>query len=259
MNLDHSLLHVIIATDLPVVSHGITSALGTTSWAATHAVCRSPNDVMAAITPRQSSALIIFLSGKLFLRCNISSWLNTLRRSHPSLPILLAVDQTEAPFFLRNGMLLGIRALLSLDFEPEELLRALAAIRYGQVFTSQELLANDTAYRNAGVHNLTPRERDVLEKFARGLSLTEIAQLSNRSVKTISLQKQSAFRKLGFRGSADLHRFYTPTLAPAARTVRSDDARAPEPILPGRHEPGSGSTDNRNLLRIVPERDEQPV
>lgn len=194
------------------MSHGITSAIGTTNWATTHAVCRTPNDILVAIPAQLPSALIIFLSGKLFLRCNISTWLNNLRRQHPSLPVLLAVDQTEAPFFLRNGMLLGIRALLSLNFEPDEMLRALGAIRYGQVFTSQELLTSDFRYQTTGIHGLTPRERDVLEKFARGLSLSEIAHMANRSVKTISLQKQSAFRKLGFRGSADLHRFYSTQL-----------------------------------------------
>lgn len=212
MSPEHSLLHVVIATDLPVVSHGITSAIGTTNWATAHAVCRTPNDILASIPAQLPSALIIFLSGKLFLRCNVSTWLNNLRRQHPSLPVLLAVDRTEAPFFLRNGMLLGIRALLSLNFEPDEMLRALGAIRYGQVFTSQELLTSDFRYQTTGIHGLTPRERDVLEKFARGLSLSEIAHMANRSVKTISLQKQSAFRKLGFRGSADLHRFYSAQL-----------------------------------------------
>jgi two-component system capsular synthesis response regulator RcsB len=225
MSPEHSLLHVVIATDLPVVSHGVAATVATTNWATTHAVCRTPNEILTAIPPHVPSALVIFLSGKLFLRCNISTWLNNLRRHHPSVPVLLAVDQTEAPFFLRNGMLLGVRALLSLNFEPEEMLRALGAIRHGQVFTSQELLTSDFRYQTTGVHGLTPRERDVLEKFARGLTLSEIAQMANRSVKTISLQKQSAFRKLGFRGSADLHRFYSTQLNP------STDALATEPSI----------------------------
>lgn len=228
MSPEHSLLHVVIATDLPVVSHGITSAIGTTNWATAHAVCRTPNDILASIPAQLPGALIIFLSGKLFLRCNISTWLNNLRRQHPSLPVLLAVDQTEAPFFLRNGMLLGIRALLSLNFEPDEMLRALGAIRYGQVFTSQELLTSDFRYQTTGIHGLTPRERDVLEKFARGLSLSEIAHMANRSVKTISLQKQSAFRKLGFRGSADLHRFYSAQLmSPADNPMAETGSTVP--------------------------------
>ena len=100
------------------------------------------------------------------------------------------------------------------------------------MFTSQELLTSDFRYQTTGVHGLTPRERDVLEKFARGLSLSEIAHMANRSVKTISLQKQSAFRKLGFRGSADLHRFYSTQLmaspdSPVAETGGIVSASAP--------------------------------
>lgn len=253
MSPEHSLLHVVIATDLPVVSHGITSAIGTTNWATAHAVCRTPNDILASIPAQLPSALIIFLSGKLFLRCNISTWLNNLRRQHPSLPVLLAVDQTEAPFFLRNGMLLGIRALLSLNFEPDEMLRALGAIRYGQVFTSQELLTSDFRYQTTGIHGLTPRERDVLEKFARGLSLSEIAHMANRSVKTISLQKQSAFRKLGFRGSADLHRFYSSQLMSAPDSAMPETGSMAPASLPAAGVP-SAPRGRANVIADQPQR-----
>jgi len=46
--------------------------------------------------------------------------------------------------------------------------------------------------------NLTIKEYEVLRLFITGLSLSEIASRTNRSIKTISHQKISAMRKLGF-------------------------------------------------------------
>ena len=44
--------------------------------------------------------------------------------------------------------------------------------------------------------NLSPREVEVLRLFVTGSSVSEIARLLNRSVKTVSTQKISAMHKL---------------------------------------------------------------
>ncbi|KAF7962071.1 LuxR family transcriptional regulator [Cupriavidus sp. UYMU48A] len=51
---------------------------------------------------------------------------------------------------------------------------------------------------------LSPREREVLRLLARGNSLQEIAEQFQRSIKTISVQKCSAMKKLGLRKELDL-------------------------------------------------------
>lgn len=51
---------------------------------------------------------------------------------------------------------------------------------------------------------LTPREIEVLRCCLQGLSLTEVAAKFVRSVKTVSTQKQSAYRKLGIRNDNEL-------------------------------------------------------
>ncbi|MEV8761136.1 helix-turn-helix transcriptional regulator, partial [Klebsiella pneumoniae] len=52
--------------------------------------------------------------------------------------------------------------------------------------------------------SLSPREREVLRCCLDGMSVTDIAEKFARSVKTISGQKQSAFRKLGVRSDNEL-------------------------------------------------------
>jgi DNA-binding NarL/FixJ family response regulator len=55
-------------------------------------------------------------------------------------------------------------------------------------------------------NNLTLREREVLRCCLAGMSVTQVADKFSRSIKTISTQKQSAFRKLGLGSDNELFR-----------------------------------------------------
>ncbi|WP_438272349.1 helix-turn-helix domain-containing protein [Serratia fonticola] len=55
---------------------------------------------------------------------------------------------------------------------------------------------------------LTRSERNVLIHLFSGLSMTEIAKLLNRSIKTISAHKCSIMRKLGVRNDAELYQMF---------------------------------------------------
>jgi DNA-binding NarL/FixJ family response regulator len=64
---------------------------------------------------------------------------------------------------------------------------------------------------------LSPREHEVLRCFLAGMCVSDIAAKFSRSPKTISAQKQSAFRKLGIRSDAEL--FASRKLIEEGRTV----------------------------------------
>jgi two-component system capsular synthesis response regulator RcsB len=51
---------------------------------------------------------------------------------------------------------------------------------------------------------LTPRESEVVRKFASGSSITEIARALGRDVRTVSCQKRDAMAKLGVSNDAGL-------------------------------------------------------
>lgn len=51
---------------------------------------------------------------------------------------------------------------------------------------------------------LSPREREVIRCYLDGLSVSEIAEKFGRSIKTISTQKSTAFRKLGVTSDNEL-------------------------------------------------------
>lgn len=53
--------------------------------------------------------------------------------------------------------------------------------------------------------SLSRSEREVLRLCLTGMSVSEIALRRHRSIKTVSTQKQAAFRKLGLRTDGDLY------------------------------------------------------
>lgn len=52
--------------------------------------------------------------------------------------------------------------------------------------------------------SLTPRERDIVCLLLAGHSVTTIGRMRHRSVKTVSAQKMSAYKKLGISGDISL-------------------------------------------------------
>ncbi|ECC3555056.1 DNA-binding response regulator [Salmonella enterica subsp. salamae] len=52
--------------------------------------------------------------------------------------------------------------------------------------------------------SLTPREKDIVALLLAGYRVTTISRMKHRSVKTVSAQKASAYKKLGVRGDIGL-------------------------------------------------------
>ncbi|MCP1601797.1 DNA-binding NarL/FixJ family response regulator [Aeromonas caviae] len=54
---------------------------------------------------------------------------------------------------------------------------------------------------------LTPKESEVVRLLASGMSVTQVAEYLNRSVKTISTQKKSAMLRLGLQSDSALFHY----------------------------------------------------
>lgn len=78
--------------------------------------------------------------------------------------------------------------------------------RLAQTPETQQPLPFDTLdISPSGPSVLSPREHEVVRCCLQGLSVGQIALKFSRSVKTVSSQKQSAYRKLGIRSDLDLY------------------------------------------------------
>lgn len=121
-----------------------------------------------------------------------------LRRHFPE-PRVLILTVISNPQVLSWLYGLGISGVISKSAGLEQILVALDAF-YRDGHYQQDTLEGAPSEDEAGISQmlsqLTVKEFEVLRLFATGVSVGEVAQSLNRSIKTISTLKISAMRKL---------------------------------------------------------------
>jgi DNA-binding NarL/FixJ family response regulator len=103
-----------------------------------------------------------------------------------------------------TAMQAGARGYLLKGAQGDETLRAIRAVANGEVIFSSGIARRMMAYFARGIKtvadapfpDLTPRERDILELLAQGLTNTAIAEKLTLSPKTIRNQVSNIFSKL---------------------------------------------------------------
>jgi two-component system, NarL family, captular synthesis response regulator RcsB len=134
-----------------------------------------------------------------------------VRRDWPDIRIVVLTSMSNVAI-LRSILAAGAMSLLSKVESMEELACAvrLAGVRRRYLSTSigAALAAAGTETDAlAEGPRLSPREVEVVRMFASGLSITEIARVLNRDVRTISRQKRDAMGKLGVQNDPGLFAF----------------------------------------------------
>jgi len=140
--------------------------------------------------------------------------LHELHRRYPKLPIIVLTMMRNTAIF-RTMYQEGANAVVEKSAIVDELLIALRTVRGGRTYVSKHLtrqLAGDfpaqqRAEGGASKPILSRREVEVIRMFAQGHSITEIAALTHKSVKTVSRQKRSAMLKLGLNSDTQLFEY----------------------------------------------------
>ncbi|RMH82368.1 DNA-binding response regulator [Pseudomonas sp. AOB-7] len=143
-----------------------------------------------------------------------------VRRRFPELYILIS-SSAEKPSVVNLTLNAGANGFIGKSEDVELLLEAVRKVAAGKSYISPMLayeLDRDLSVNRAGVEiveaqgaevllkdpALSPKEQEVLRCCLDGMSVSQIARKFSKSMKTISGQKQSAFRKLGVRTDAEL-------------------------------------------------------
>ena len=136
-----------------------------------------------------------------------------LRDLLPSARVLLLSMHDQAEY-VREGMRLGTHGYLLKESAGEELRAAIRAVHAGGTFFSPAVVKRLTAATPpqapsaaALLRALTPRERDVLDGVARGLTNKAIAAELGISRRTVEAHRESLMRKLEIHNVAGLTRF----------------------------------------------------
>jgi len=212
-------VRIALLDDHAVVRYGLAGRLAEEPDFQVVGMFSSSKEMMAGLRRTPADILLIDYS----LGSNDIDGLNLIRalRVHfPDSRILVSSSHYN-PATIAMAMRAGARGFVGKSQELSELILAIRTVSVGRVYINDAMDAElslmngreqfphqggDEPVGEALIGNtdLSPREREVLRCCLEGMSVTQIAEKFARSVKTISGQKQSAFRKLRVRNDHEL-------------------------------------------------------
>ncbi len=136
------------------------------------------------------------------------------RKENPSTRILILSSEANDEH-IRRALIVGAAGYLLKSADRSELGLALRAVFRGEVWLSPEVATkvaaayarNSRSASDEPFEVLTPRQREVLQLIAEGLSSKEIAARIGVSVKTVDTHRTELMERLGIRGIAGLVRY----------------------------------------------------
>jgi two-component system, NarL family, captular synthesis response regulator RcsB len=203
---------LVVADDHPVVALGISKVL---EGHPRIRLVKAATSISELIEILQNNACDVLICDYSFVDdCEPDGMqlLERIRRLYPDVRIVV-LTANDSLAVVRRAMHLrvaGFVSKLSHDFAalPEVIERVMRGERYLDPHTSkmviQRMLDSEDNSRVQPSAQLTAREMEVMRLFASNMSVTDIAKHTNRSLKTISTQKNKAMIKLGARNDVEL-------------------------------------------------------
>jgi len=216
-------LRVVLADDHPFVLLGVRSALVEAGGIEVVGEAASPGALLRMLDTVPCDVVVTDLTmpGALYDAEDGLPLVRRLRRDWPSLHLVVHTSITNVAI-LRAVMNAGVTAMLSKSEPMCELTSAVCGAGYGRVYIGSSIrggleiagagLGSAGADRADGLDaarppRLSPRESEVVRQLARGRSVTEVARMLGRDVRTVSRQKRDAMTKLGVSNDPGLIAF----------------------------------------------------
>lgn len=135
-----------------------------------------------------------------------------IRKARPETKVVM-LSVHDQPSIVEDALRAGASAYVVKTAAGRELIAAIQAACAGKLYLSPDVAEGvlDHLMRPArraarAVSSLTPREREILQRVAEGLSAKEIAGDLHLSVRTVETHRASVMRKLGVHKSSNLVR-----------------------------------------------------
>jgi DNA-binding NarL/FixJ family response regulator len=134
-----------------------------------------------------------------------------VKAQRPEMRVLVLSMDSEKQYAVR-AVRAGASGYLTKETASEELATAIRRIASGGAYVTPEtaerlVLQSSTPRGRRSAFKLSDREYEVFRMIITGKSLTEIAELLNLSVKTISTHKTRILEKMKLASTADLVRY----------------------------------------------------
>jgi len=211
-------MRVVIADDHPVVLAGVRMLLENQ-----YADCQLVGEVhsgmaLLALLANQPCDLVItdFSMPAEGESVDGLGMIGQLRERYPRLAIMV-LTMSHNPALIKGMLKTGANAVVEKTSMIKELILAIQMVRAGRSYVSECLrlrLAEVHAHLGAqggdgdsSHSSLSMREVEIMRMLTRGMTVTEIAKATSRSIKTISQQKRDAMRKLCIESDSQLFEY----------------------------------------------------
>lgn len=208
-------IRIAVLDDHAVVRHGLVISLKAEMDFEVVGIYEKSRDLMAGLVTAPAELLLLDFSLSPDELDGVSL-IRALRVKFPGCHILVLSTHHDAAT-VALAMRVGARGFVGKGEEMPQLLKAIRMVAGGAVYLSADMayrLAETITSSAAGDHDeapdalaldaLTAREQEVIRCYLAGMTVSDIAEKFNRSIKTISTQKASAFRKLGVTSNNEL-------------------------------------------------------
>jgi two-component system, NarL family, captular synthesis response regulator RcsB len=131
-----------------------------------------------------------------------------LRFKYPATPVVVFTMTTSSATF-KELIQARVAGIVTKNESMRELMKVCQYVQSGSKIAVSDTVARrlstpDTPAEIRRKLALSGREREVVQLIARGMSLTEIARRSGRTISTIGTQKRAAMRKLHLTSDVEL-------------------------------------------------------
>lgn len=202
-------IDVIVADDHSIVRSGLRQLLAGAGDIRVVGEAAEGHGLLALLRRQRADLLLLDLSMPGLSGVDL---IKRLQLDHPELPVLVLSMHVEAQIVARV-LRAGAAGYVTKDCDPVALLSAVRKVAAKGRYIDPALV--DSVVFSGGLDNksdspheqLSPRELQVLERVAAGLSLGQIADELHLSPKTVSTHKMRLMQKLELQTNADLLKY----------------------------------------------------
>ena len=204
-------LRVVVADDHPVILFGAEHALLKFPGLQVVGRARQSTDLVKMLQTAACDVLVTDLAMPGGQYGDGLQLLGYLRRNFPNLPIVV-LTMLENAALLKRLSEVGVTSVVNKSDDLSHIGLAVQHVSRKLEYIGPSVKASLDALRmNSGGKSdevmLSKRELEVVRLFVSGMTIKEISEQLNRSIKTISTQKNTAMRKLGIERDSELFQY----------------------------------------------------
>lgn len=198
-------IKIFLLDDHKIVRDGLKSILSTDPAFKVIGEESHPEKFFAILPKTQIDILVLDISLPVISGMEV---LKKVKAEHPEIQVVM-LSMHDNPDYILRSLREGANAYLPKDIKTEEFIIALKEVRAKGVYYPTQINFNQSdnlvPSKEAAPRDdlLTPKEKDVLENIAKGLSSKQIAAQYGLSSRTIEAHRLNIMKKLGTNNSAE--------------------------------------------------------